>query len=95
MHSILDNFIIVALVILSFIGGMKISDHYHAKALLHERIELQRQYVRLQTGQDADDPCQPYIMPQLQRQFTVTPEFLDRLRTNGAATMAVPKKQKR
>lgn len=80
--NILDNTIILSLIVGAFIAGMKIADKYHREARLEIKSALQRQYLRLQADMDADDPVQPY-------KFEVPPEFEERLRENGSATMAV------
>ena len=82
--SILDNTIILSLIVGAFIAGMKIADKYHREARQEIKTALQRQFLRLQTDMDADDPVQPYQSP-----FSVPPEFEERLRENGSATMAV------
>lgn len=78
----LNTLITVLLMVLAFLGGMKISDSYHSQIEQERKYALQRQYLRFKAGVDADDPAQPY-----KSRFSVTPEFMDRLRTNGSATM--------
>jgi len=61
--QIVDNLIIMLLHVLCFVAGMKIANHYNNKAALEKKDALERQFVRLQTRSDADDPCRPYLRP--------------------------------
>ena len=100
--QILDNFIILLLPVLAFIAGLKISDRYHTQSEQEKRYYLQKQYMRLQTKSDADDPCQPYI-PWEEEHYTplknidlnagdtdgdnvLGEDFTQRLKENGRAT---------
>lgn len=58
--QMLDNFIIILLIVLSFISGLKLSDHYHNQEKQNLRDALERQFLRLKAGSDADDPVRPY-----------------------------------
>ncbi len=79
------------LIVAAFIAGLKLSDYYHAIALAERKYALEKQYVRLQAGMDADDPVQPYVASPDKHNFAVSPEFIDRLRTNRSASMRVDK----
>ena len=61
--QIIDNLIIISLIILSFTAGMKLANYYNDKAAAEKKDALERQFVRLQTHSDADDPCRPYVRP--------------------------------
>lgn len=58
---ILDVLIVVTLMILSFVAGMTVANHYHNATKAEIKEALQRQYLRLQARMDADDPCGPYM----------------------------------
>lgn len=81
--NVLDNVIIVTLIVGAFAAGMKIADRYHNQAWREQVYALQKQYARLQTGCDADDPVQPYVP------FSVPEEFANRLKSNRRAVMQV------
>jgi len=72
--NIVDNIIILALVIGSFVSGMKISDRYHSRI-----EENQRYYLRL----NAAEKGVGYVAPP---QTPIGQPFMDRLKTNGRAT---------
>lgn len=59
--QILDNVIIVALHVLCFIAGVKLANYYNNKHQIEMKEALERQYLRLKTRMDADDPCRPYV----------------------------------
>ena len=59
--NILDTFLIIAIHVLCFYAGMKISDRYHDNAERDRKEALERQYLRLRAKADADDPCRPYV----------------------------------
>ena len=99
--KILDNTLIICCIIGAFIAGIRLSGYYHNRIMNEVNLALQKQYVRLQAGSDADDPCQPYVnaQPYLKQRIQLPPEFDNRLKTNGQATMMVgnsnSKKQQR
>lgn len=84
--QLLDNFIILTLIIGSFVAGLKLANWYNAKASAEQKYALEKQFVRLQAGSDADDPVQPYVPPN-----PIPVEFMDHLRANGRATMQFDK----
>ena len=90
--GIIDNMIIVTLHVLCFIAGLKLANWYHANAERDRKDALERQFVRLQTRSDADDPCKPYVFPApivapSNNGFDdVKEQFADRLKKNGQAT---------
>ena len=79
------------LIILSFISGLKLSDHYHKVSDAEKKYALEKQYLRLKAGMDADDIMQPYVAPPDKRNFTVPSEFINRLQTTGNASMRITK----
>lgn len=97
--QILDNLIIITLHVLCFIAGMKLSDRYHRDAEISRKEALERQFVRLRTKSDADDPCRPYIAPQVchpvpdsdSKVNPIPPEFMRELKDNGKAKTAFRK----
>jgi hypothetical protein len=100
--QILDNLIIITIHVLCFVAGMKIANHYHAIADADKKDALERQFLRLRVKADADDPCRPYIAPRavapLQKSgdydgdnCPIPPEFMERLKENGKASMKVAK----
>lgn len=57
----LDNLIIILLLIASFAAGMTIANRYNRQSAKSIKDALERQYVRLRAGADADDPVKPYM----------------------------------
>lgn len=78
---------------ISFYCGVRLSDRYHDTAAYEQKAALQKQFARLTAGVDADDPSQPYVfVPSAKkRRFSADQNFVDRLRANGSATVAVNK----
>ena len=93
--AVFDVFITILLAAIllasAFIFGMKTSDRYHEEAEANQKYALQRQYVRLTSGIDADDDKQPYVAPPVKQRFRVNNEFVDRLHKTGSATCQVNK----
>ena len=101
--QIIDNLIIVSLIILAFIAGMKIDNHYHEKEDMSVKDALEKQFLRLRAKADADDPCRPYGTPQIFRpiprptgdfdgdNFPIKQEFMDELKTTGRAKTTLRK----
>ena len=98
--QILDNFLILAIHVLCFIAGIKLANYYNRQAKLDIKDALERQFVRLRTRSDADDPCKPYVHHGFVQTVPVTPvypsgdydgdgpispEFMEQLRQNGSA----------
>lgn len=77
--------LIVLLTAASFFSGMKVSDRYHKLARDERELALMKQFARLQTGSDADDPVQPYVSLQA---FN---ECENKLKANGRAVMRINK----
>ena len=58
--NILDNFLIIMLHVICFIAGMELANKFHREKDIAVKEALERQYLRLQTRSDADDPVRPY-----------------------------------
>lgn len=92
--EILNVFLALFLAAGSFIAGKTISDTYHREYTIREKEALERQYLRLRTRMDADDPVKPYVAPSPARFIPPQNAFPDELltqfdkkmRTNGQAT---------
>lgn len=83
---------IVVLIAIAFASGMMTADYFNRKAAYEVKVALQRQYARLTAGVDADDTAQPYVYVEpFRRKYHVSPQFIDRLKTNGSATESVNK----
>lgn len=95
MIDLLYAIVLLVVSAISFFCGLKLSDRYHSIAAYEQKAALQKQFVRLNAGVDADDPAQPYVYvpPMKKRRFSVDQNFVDRLRTNGSATIAVDNPQ--
>ena len=81
-----DFAIVLILIILSFISGLKLSGYYHRKADAEREYALQKQYMRLRAGADADDPVAPYVPRQ---RVILPPEFERKLKQNRRATVSL------
>lgn len=92
MTELIYAFALLLVGALSFFLGLKLSDRYHDQAAYEQKIALQKQYVRLTAGMDADSPVQPYVYtPPRRRKFSVGESFVEHMRTNGSATIRVDK----
>ena len=79
---------------LFFLGGLVVANHYNDKAEARQKDALERQFLRLQTHSDADDPCKPYKANSKCRVKLVLPEeFEDTLKANGKATAMLKPQQ--
>lgn len=76
----------LVLIIGSFIAGLKLSDWYHRQAEQERQYALEKQFLRLRAGVDFDDPSGPYIS---RHKNPLPPEFEERLRKNGRATVSL------
>jgi len=86
--------VIVLLIAVAFVSGMITADRFNRRAAYETQVALQKQYLRLRAGVDADDIGQPYVYaPKYRHRYSASPEFIDRLRTNGSATESVKNKQ--
>ena len=85
----------VVLILGSFRLGMYVADCYNERSARKVKDALERQYLRLRAGSDADDPCGPY---QYYQPSGFTPDLLDRferrLKKNKFATVQLNKKNK-
>lgn len=100
--QILDNLIIILIHIGCFIAGIKLANYYNDKAAQERKDALERQYLRLVSHSDADDPVRPYIaQPQFQIPVEdtdgdanlqpITQDFMDELRATGRAKVSFRK----
>jgi hypothetical protein len=78
--------ITLGLIVLSFTAGLKLAGYYHRTATQEREYALQKQYVRLIANADADDPVGPYVPRQ---KVQLPPEFEERFRENGRATVSL------
>lgn len=96
--NILDNFLILSLIVLSFIAGLKLGEYYRNKAEAEKKEALEKQFLRLRVRADADDPVKPYGTPRCSPPMPVvyptgdydgdgpiTEEFMTKLRENKQA----------
>ena len=88
--KILDILFAVILVAASFFCGACFSDYFNRRAHNEQRAALERQYLRIQAGSDADDPCRPYVYtrptPVVQNILNpVDNQFMDELHSRGRA----------
>jgi hypothetical protein len=82
--QIIDNAVILALIVLAFIAGMKISDRYHAN-LINEYQYIQK-IMAAQKGLG-------YIAPPVKKPIVqIGQPFMDRLKENGRATQILNQK---
>ena len=93
--EILDTFLILLLILLSFIAGLRLDNHYHEIARRQEKEALEKQFLRLRARADSDDPCRPYGTPQVFAPVNtgdfdgdagpISESFMNELKTNGKA----------
>ncbi len=90
--------VILALVLAagSFYLGKTVADRYHEQAEQRISYSLERQYLRLKAGADADDPCRPYVYSQPVRRRGISKDLLTqidrKLKTDGQATVQLNQK---
>ena len=77
---------VLLLIICSFVAGLKLSGWYHRQAAEERQYALEKQFVRLKAGSDADDPVGPYVP---RRRVQLPPEFEEQLKSNGRATVSL------
>lgn len=82
----LNGFIILALIVLSFISGKHISDSYHS-----ERIQELEYLLRLQAASQGVG----YVQPPVRRRAPIGQDFMDKLKEHGRATQRIDENQKR
>lgn len=61
MTIMISVLVLVALIMASFVCGMRVSEYYTDRRERAVDYALKKQFARLQAGVDADDACQPYI----------------------------------
>ena len=90
MSAFVETLVAVVMCSICFAAGVMLSDRYHRMAAEEQKLALQKQYARLMAGVDADDTAQPYVYAHHEKKKIVTtPEFVDRLKTNGSATKQI------
>lgn len=93
MEMIIGAVSMTVLLAASFMAGVKFADTYATRRENAVDYALKRQYIRLKSGADADDPCQPYVSPDEEscgiRRYEVPQEFVQNMRECGQATMRV------
>lgn len=88
--------LIVAAILMfaAFFAGIALANWYNDKAQAALKEAIERQYLRLRAGADADDPCKPYMFSQppsvnpvdpIPGYGPISPEFMDELRATGKA----------
>ena len=77
---------VLGMIIIAFTAGLKLSGYFYKRAEEEKEYALQRQFVRLKAGADADDPVGPYVP---RRKYQLPPEFGERMKQNGRATVSV------
>lgn len=90
--TVTSALISLALIVLSFVAGLRLDNYYHTRAAIEQKEALEKQFVRLRARADADDPVRPYGTPQFSQPIPVsypsppiTQEFMDELQANGRA----------
>lgn len=78
--------VVLVLIVCSFVAGLKLSGWYHRQAEQERQYALEKQYVRLRANADADDPVGPYVS---RRKMQLPPEFEEKLKRNGRATVSL------
>lgn len=76
----------LTLIVASFVAGLKLSGWYYRQAEEDKRYALERQFLRLRASADADDPAGPYVP---RRRIKLSPQFEEKLKTNGRATVSL------
>lgn len=87
--------IVIALIVVSYLAGLKTANWYNDKAAAEQKHALEVQYVRLRTGSDFNDPVGPYIASPacagrtIRKGFTPAQlkEVEARLKNTGSATV--------
>ena len=77
--------LLMAAVVAAFWFGLKTGERHAYEINMAVTDALNRQYVRLMAGVDADDPNKPYVVPE---------KFYDKLQTSGQAVMKLDMKAK-
>ena len=84
--NILDNFLIIAIHVLCFYAGMRISDKYHEQE--RQRVETE---VRLANARFHANDYAVYVPPApvKQKRMPIGQPFMDRVKQNGRATQQI------
>ena len=84
--NILDNFLIIAIHVICFYAGMKISDKYHREEQQRVDYELRLMQARLRANDYAVYVPQRPIKT---KRMPIGAPFEDRLKTEGRATQQI------
>ena len=63
MEMIIGAVVMAVLFLLAFFAGMRVADRYTDRQIRATEYALKKQFERLRTGVDIDDPVQPYVSP--------------------------------
>lgn len=81
--------VIAILLFASFFAGVGLANWFNDQARAEQKEALEKQYLRLKAGADADDPCKPYVFSQphdpIPGYGPISQEFMDELRQTGRA----------
>ena len=94
--TVLEAALIMLMVVGAFVAGLRLDAYYQNKAANETKTALEKQFLRLKSGSDADDPCKPYVwsLPEKKLQTgdfdgdrpnPLPPECLHNLKENGKA----------
>ena len=77
----IENFVVLALIVLAFIAGKRISDSYHERQI--SELEYQLRLYASERGVG-------YVVPPVRKKFVpIGQDFMDKLKENGRATQAL------
>lgn len=65
MELMIGTVALTTLIAASFYAGVRFADYYAVRREQAVDHALKKQYVRLVARADADDPCQPYVSPDM------------------------------
>lgn len=65
MELIIGTISLTTLIAASFYAGVRFAEYYAVRRERAVDYALKKQYVRLVARADADDPCQPYVSPDM------------------------------
>ena len=78
-----ETIITVILVAIAFAAGVTTTEHFYIKAQAEQKAALEKQYLRLISCSDADDPCRPYMYTKPVQ--PISQQFMDQLKQTGKA----------
>lgn len=89
MLIILNSLIALVVSWLSFEAGRRLADKYRDRAETEQKEALERQYLRLHAGMDADAPCKPYVKRTIPQ--SLLKQMDTKLKTEGQASVLLNK----